>query len=130
METYGERIVKPYLQAVEFLIRVLLDKEVIRSVDYVEEQLLLIKRKGFLSDILVYVVDAYVLGEGATLEIIKDNPEINAILVLSKWNQYTYDAKKYALSKKIGLFTFDEFMGAVYYNGTKFINYKPPKRTE
>lgn len=125
---YGERIVTPLSQGVSYLIDLLKMKDTVKEVKSVNQQTLKIIRKDMYSDIILYIVDAYVLGEGATFEILKNNPSINAILVLSNWNEYTPVAKELAQSKNVALFTFKELMGAIYYNGENFINYTSPQR--
>lgn len=127
---YGERVREPWKRGTDNLINALKFKDTVIDVEVINNQILKVIRKGIYSDIILYIVDAYVLGEGATLEIISDDPQINAILVISNWNEYTYEAKELAKSKNIALFTFAELMGAIYYNGEKFINYKTPERNE
>lgn len=125
---YGERIVKPLPQGIQQLVERLETKPTVKRVEYIEEQILKVYRENLHNDLIIYVVDAYVLGEGDTFEIIKDNPNINTILVLSLWNQYTSKAKKLAKEYNIALFTYSELMGAVYYNGMSYLDYIPPKR--
>ena len=59
---YGLRIVKPLPQAIPFLINALLEKRTVKDVEVLEEQVLRIKRNDGLRDIIIYAVDAYVLG--------------------------------------------------------------------
>jgi hypothetical protein len=125
---YGERILKPLPQGIQQLVERLEKKPTVKRVEYIEEQILKVYRKNLHNNLIIYVVDAYVLGEGDTLEIIRDNPNINTILVLSMWNQYTSKAKKLAKENNIALFTYNELMGAVYYNGKSYVDYIPPER--
>lgn len=125
---YGERIVEPLGQGVRYLMDVLRSKEIVKQVVLIDNQTILISRKRGYSTIKLYIVDAYVLGVGATQEILNKQTDINAILVLSKWNQYTGDSKRYGLDRDVGIFSFDELMGAVYYNGKKFVNYRKPEK--
>ena len=46
---------------------------------------------------------------------------------MSAWNSYTQEADLYCKSQGKGLFCFREFMGALNYDGKKFINYRPKK---
>lgn len=125
---YGERIVKPLPQGIQQLVEILETKPTVKRVEYIKEQILIARRKNFHNDLTIYVVDAYVLGEGATHEIISNNSGINTILVLSRWNQYSSKAKKLAKEYNIALFTYNELMGAVYYNGKSYLDYIPPER--
>lgn len=123
---YGERIKKPLTQGVQQLVTILETKPTVSRVEYLSEQILKVHRSGIHENLIIYVVDAYVLGEGATHEIIQKNPSINTILVMSLWNQYVDKAKILAKEHNVALFTFNELMGAVYYSGKSYLDYKPP----
>lgn len=125
---YGERIVKPLPQAVRQLSERLIIKPTVENVEYVNNQILKVSRKAPHDDLIIYIVDAYVLGEGDTFEIIRDNPTINTILVLSLWNEYTYNSKKMAKENGVAVFTYSELMGAVYYYGKRYLDYISPKK--
>ena len=56
--------------------------------------------------------------------------DINVILTMSVWNSYTLDAKKMAKDRKVALFTYKEFYGALNYDGDKFLNYRVKKRNQ
>lgn len=123
---YGERILKPLNQGVQQLVSILETKPTVNRVEYLSDQILKVYRSGIHENLIIYAVDAYVLGEGATLEIIQKNPGINTILVMSLWNQYVGKAKLLAKEHNVALFTFNELMGAVYYSGKSYLDYKPP----
>lgn len=125
---YGERVINPLPQGVRQLVERLLTKPTVEDVDYINHQILKVIRKAPHENLMIYVVDAYVLGEGDTFEIIRDNPTIDTILVISLWNQYTYDAKKLAKEHGVAVFTYSELMGAVYYHGRAYLDYMPPER--
>ena len=61
-------------------------------------------------------------------EITSSHDGITCIVTMSMWNSYSSDAKEYAKERGIGLFRFGEFMGALYYEGNKFLDYIPPER--
>lgn len=44
------------------------------------------------------------------------NEGFDAIVTISSWNDYTYDAKEYALQHDFGLFKIREFMGALNFS--------------
>lgn len=127
---YGEGLKKPLSNGVDFLVKRLESKPTVRRVTKLDYDILEVERTGTYSNLIIYLIDAYVLGEGAALEIIENNPKINTILVISLWNQYTSKAKKLAKDYNISIFSFDELMGAVYYNGKSYINYLPPAKDE
>jgi|GEM_PF-6506889 len=125
---YGERVVKPLPQAVRQLSERLMMKSTVKNVEFINNQILKVSRTAPHDDLIIFIVDAYVLGEGDTFEIIKNNPTINTILALSLWNQYTYDAKTLAKENGVAVFTYSELMGAVYYYGKRYLDYVSPKK--
>ncbi|MEQ6857284.1 hypothetical protein AAHH17_22780 [Lysinibacillus capsici] len=125
---YGERVIKPLPQGVFQIAERLQTKPTVNRVEFIDDQILKVSRKKLHNDLIIYIVDAYVLGEGDTFEIIRDNPDINTILVPSLWNQYTSKAKQLAKEHGIALFTYNELMGAVFYNGKKYLDYIPPEK--
>ena len=127
---YGEGIRRPISGWVKSIAERLKSIRTVRDVEIVHRDILKIKRKMLYSDIILYVVDAYSLGEGDVFEIIQDNPSINCILVCSNWNHYSEDAEKLAMEYGVGLFKLSELMGAMNYNGSRFLEYKPPKRDD
>jgi hypothetical protein len=80
-----------------------------------------------LSDIKVYLTNIYSVSLADVVEIIGIDKYINAIVTMSVWNGYTKEAEDYCKEQGIGLFVFTEFMGALNYEGYKFINYEPKK---
>jgi uncharacterized protein YbbC (DUF1343 family) len=122
---YGEGLKKPLSNGVDFLIKRLESKPTIKKVTRIDSQVLEVERTGTYSNLVIYLIDAYVLGEGAALEIIENNPNINTILVISLWNQYTSKAKELAKDYDVAIFDFNELMGAVFYNGKSYIDYIP-----
>ncbi|PGS96098.1 hypothetical protein COC98_19070 [Bacillus anthracis] len=127
---YGEGLKKPLSNGVDFLVKRLESKPTVTKVTRLEYDILEIERTGTYSNLIIYLIDAYVLGEGAALEIIENNPKINTILVISLWNQYTSKAKELAKDYGVAIFTFNELMGAVFYNGKSYINYLPYAKNE
>jgi hypothetical protein len=77
--------------------------------------------------IYLYLNNIYIVGVADVHEIISDFPEVNCILTISSWNSYSNEAKALCKSLKIGLFTYQEYYGALYYGDDKFYNYEPPK---
>lgn len=74
----------------------------------------------------VYLTNVYIVSIADVQEIItnSNNYKINVIVTMSAWNSYTLEAKKFAKDQNIALFTLKEFMGALNYYGSKFINYE------
>ncbi|WHX40607.1 hypothetical protein QNH36_23720 [Mesobacillus sp. AQ2] len=127
---YGEGLKKPLANGVDFLVKRLESKPTVTKVTRLDYHILEVERTGTFSNLNIYLIDAYVLGEGAALEIIENNPKINTILVISLWNQYASKAKELAKDYGVAIFTFNELMGAVFYNGESYINYLPSAKDE
>lgn len=92
--------------------------------------LLEIERSGVLPNLRVYVADVYILTADDVAQIVSKYPDINSIVVISNWNQYTDKAKELAKEYNVGVFTFIEFMRALNYSGEKFLETGNPKETE
>ena len=99
----------------------------VSDVELIDTQLLQIKRSG-KSNLNVHVTNIYIVSETDVEEILLNNPEVNCIVTVSTWNSYTVGAKVLAESKGVALFKFKEFLGALYYDGKRFIEYYPPER--
>ncbi|AVM70927.1 hypothetical protein CO204_02125 [Streptococcus mutans] len=63
---------------------------------------------------LVWLTNKYTVSINDVVE--KINEGFDALITISMWNSYTYEAKKYALQKHFGLFKIREFMGALNYS--------------
>ena len=61
----------------------------------------------------VFMTNIYVVGEADLQEIQRRHVDINAIVTLSAWNMTSEDAVKYGRERKIGVFTWKEFFGAI-----------------
>ena len=92
--------------------------------------LLEIERSGVLPNLRVYVADVYILTADDVAQIVSKYPDINSIVVISNWNQYTDKAKELAKEYNVGVFTFIEFMRVLNYGGEKFLETGNPKETE
>ena len=97
--------------------------------EHPSEQELIVRRNG-KSDLHVFMTNIYIVGISDVHDILSVCPTANAIVTMSAWNGYTQDAKNSCLRQKVGLFVFSEFLGAVYYDGEKFLNYTPPDKSE
>jgi hypothetical protein len=81
-------------------------------------------------DLRLYLTNTYMVGEASAGEILANNPGIDAIVTMSQWNGYTGSAKMLCAEENVGLFKFNEVLGAAYYSGQRFINYSPPTEEE
>ena len=92
--------------------------------------LLRIKRVGRLSDLFVYIADVYTLTASDVNEIAFKYPDVNCIVIISVWNQYTAKAKELAKKYDIGLFKQDELWTALGRYGKLFLDTGNPTATE
>lgn len=99
------------------------------SVEMCDQQIYKISRRG-KSDLIVFLTNIYIVGEADVYEIMLSHQEVNTIVTISNWNSYSNEAKKLAKENGIALFRMNEFQGAIYYDGQRYIDYEPPKRDE
>lgn len=60
---------------------------------------------------LVWLTNKYTVSINDVIEQIDNG--LDALVTISGWNGYTYEAKEYALQQHFGLFKIREFMGAL-----------------
>ncbi len=119
----------PHPQSIDFFVNAISRHGRVVGVEQIEEQIFLIKRH-LLSDVLAYYTNVYIIGVVDVVELLDLNNGLNSIVTASGWNSYTQDAKEYALNANVGLFKMKEFMGALHYDGRRFIHYYPPDKDE
>lgn len=78
-----------------------------------------------LGTLIVHFNNIYTVGEADVHEILAEHPDVSVIVTASAWNSYTRAAKQLAKDHQVGLFTFSEFMGAVFHEGESLLNYVP-----
>ena len=100
-------------------------KDVVRESD----QLLVVERVRHRS-LRVFMTDVYIVSLADVLDISDQAGEVDAIVTMSEWNGYTAEAKSFCKKEGIGLFKFKEFLGAVYYDGARYLDYIPPDERE
>ena len=69
-----------------------------------------------------YIADVYVLTASDVNEIISKYSDIDCIVVISNWDHYTDLAKNNAKKYGVGVFTLNEFLVALNYDGRKFLD--------
>ena len=122
---YYEKI--PRRGSIEKLIEYLGTNPVVTDVVEVRPQVIQIERDG-KSTLTVFMTNIYHVSDSDVLEISAANQGLSAIVTMSAWNGYTNSAKQRAKKMGIGLFKFAEFLGAVYYDKERFLDYTPPER--
>ncbi len=119
---YKER---PRPEAVRRFVNYLSANKVVEDVVKEDDQLYTIKRTN-KSDVQVYLTNLYIVGTSDLYSIRAAHPEVNAIVTMSAWNGYSSDAKESGKRLGVGIFTFKEFLGAIYYDRDRFLDYTPP----
>ena len=115
-----EKVPRP--ESIETLIKYLRSSKVVTDVEKVDEQLIRVERSNGPA-INVFLTNIYIVGEADAIEILSEHEGIDCIVTMSVWNGYTYSAKTHCSRESVGLFTFKEFLGAVYRTGQKFLAY-------
>jgi len=115
----------PRPASIKAFIKYVLQSQVVEGVENEHQQLIILSRSNG-SPLRVHMTNLYIVGLADVAEILADEENIDAIVTLSGWNSYSSEAKSYCKDRDIGLFKFKEFLGAVYFNDSKFINYIHP----
>lgn len=71
----------------------------------------------------VFVTHTYFFTEYTYDKVLSEDPNISAIICSSPYASYTDSAKERCIADEVGLFTLPEFMGAVNFEGDKFLNF-------
>jgi len=71
----------------------------------------------------VFVTNTYFFTDYTYEKILIEDPNINVIICSNPYSQYTDSAKRRCAEDNIGLFKLGEFMGALNYQGERFLNY-------
>lgn len=122
---YYEKVPRP--ESREKLLTYLRGVSVIVDVEEVSYQAITVIRNG-KPPVKTFLTNVYVVSLADIYEIMGGCPDLNAIVTMSAWNGYTTEAKNECKKRNVGLFTFREFLGAVWYSGSRFLNYTPPER--
>lgn len=101
----------------------------VASLEQIDCNVYRIERTEGRTPLVVRIAEIYIMGGCDVYEIMADNKNIDAIVLVGYYNRYTSDAKKTAKENKIALFRRDEFYGALHRTGKSFISYVPrPKK--
>lgn len=119
----------PRKESIDIFKRYTLTKPNVYEIQQVHREKYIVLRRG-KSNITVYLTNIYIISEVDIYEILSADREMDCIVTMSNWNSYTSDAKRLCKQHNIGLFTFSEFLGAIYYDRNQFLDYEPPKDDE
>lgn len=126
MPEHGYYEKRPRPEHRRFLTGYLDGRPNVRGIDEVDDFRLIIHRHS-QSDVFIYLSNQYTLGLADVMEILELAPETTCIVSTMDYNQYTPEAKQFARQRGVGLFKATEFLGAVYFEGDRFLDYLPPK---
>lgn len=118
---------QPWQQHQNFLLTLLGSSSTVASVQALSRFHYVVKRPG-KTDLVLYLTNKYILSVADVMEILDEAPETNCIVSTMDYNQYSPEAKAHCMDLGVGLFRVVELLGAVYYDGDRFLNYVPPKR--
>jgi hypothetical protein len=123
---YEER---PRKQHREFLRRYLTPRWNVENVKIVDDFRMVVTRTN-QSEIRIYLTNRYQLGVADVVEILASAPETTCIVSTMDYNHYSIKAKELARQHGVGLFRARAFLGAVNYDGYRFLDYLPPDERE
>jgi len=104
---------RPSSQTLKFFNDKVRSHDKVEAVTRLEGQVFRIDRSDGRGQIVACVTNLYTTGLAEFVGMKGEHAEINCVVTMSGWNEYTPDAKRYATENKMGLFTFSEFMGAL-----------------
>lgn len=117
-----EKVPRP--ESIEKFLAYLGSSNAVNDIQRESNQVIMVKRTKH-TPIRVFMTNMYIVGLADVHEILHQVRKIDAIVTMSEWNGYTTEAKVFCKERGIGLFTFKEFLGAVYYDGDSYLNYIP-----
>lgn len=119
----------PRPDSIDKLVEYLSSSNAVDSINRESTQVIYVERTN-LPPIRIYLTNTYIVGLADVYEIMRQVDELDAIVTMSMWNSYTGEAEDACKKESIGLFTFNEILGAVYHRGKQFLDYIPPRERE
>ncbi|GAB3360013.1 hypothetical protein [Amycolatopsis echigonensis] len=113
----------------KFLLDHLGSRPTVSSVKVIDDFKMEVRRVT-QSTIKVYLTNMYQLGLADVVEILGKAPDTTCIVSTMDYNHFSDEAKEYAKERNVGLFRARDFLGAVYYDGKKFLEYLSPRERE
>ena len=125
MPSSGKYEKVPNPKSIQAFIKYLKANDAVTEVEQESELIIQIKRVKY-SPLKIFMTNIYIVSFADVQDILAQADQLNAIVTMSLWNGYTLEAKEFCKKQGIGLFIFKEFLGAVYYDGNRYLNYIPP----
>lgn len=102
----------PRPESIAFFERAISDHHITEHLEKLDEYLYRIYRyQKTTFDVLV--TNHYILGLADYYELIDEYPNIQGIVTISNWNDYTHQAKVAAREYHVGIFVMKELLGAL-----------------
>jgi hypothetical protein len=118
---------QPWRQHQDYVLKRLDSSPVVSAVQVFDRFHYVVQRPG-KTELVVYLTNKYVLSVADVMEILDEAPNTNCIVSTMDYNQYSPEAKEYCMELGVGLFRVVELLGAVFYDGDRFLRYVPPER--
>lgn len=118
---------QPWQQHQDFLLKRLGSSPAVASVQALSRFHYVVRRPG-KTELVLYLTNKYILSVADVMEILDEAPETNCIVSTMDYNHYSPEAKAHCMDLGVGLFRVVELLGAVYYDGDRFLKYVPPER--
>lgn len=105
-----------------FIKKYLANHSFIKKMEQLNNAIFLVSLKDGRS-LKVFVTNTYYFTEYTFNKVLTVDPNIDTIICSNPYASYSIDAKVLCIREKIGLFSLNEFMGAIGKQGQDFLNY-------
>jgi hypothetical protein len=113
-------------ESIEFFEKAITGHDLVRRLQRIDVHRYEIERFRKLPTVRVWLCNVYRVSSADVAEIHAEYPEVNAIV--SNWNDVTAEGKVAGEELGVGVFVFKDLMGALNFEGDKFVDYRPPER--
>jgi hypothetical protein len=120
----------PRPESIEFFEKAIPSHSRVKKLSRLGPQTYEIERHDDLPTVRLWLCGVYRVSAADVAEILAEEPETDAILTISNWNDVTVEGKEAGQEAGVGVFTFKHLMGALNYADDKFVEYKPPERNQ
>jgi len=117
----------PRPESVAFFMERLSGHKMVKNFNEPQTQIFVVERDK-RDTLTIYLTNIYIVSEANVFDVQRRHPGVNCIVTISAWNRYTDEAKEVAKGQGIGLFRLSEFMGALYYDKQRFLDYVTPEK--
>ncbi len=115
-------------ESIEFFEKAISGHDKVSRLRQAGKQAYEIERTEDLPPVRVWLCNVYRVSAADVVEIHAEDPEVDAIVTISNWNGVTAEGKEAGRELDTGVFVFKHLMGALNYEGERFVDYRPPER--